>query len=276
MDNVRFSHLQAMLVDAPKALSAHRGEAAKRHHPLRAGTLRLASLALLASAPVAAQAVTYSAAAGYYHTVGGSAPGTYATSEAGGSASATVGPANGGTIQVSASSLGAPDNYNGMVANGLIGYDIQVLGLSDISVPVRVQAYGYAIGSGSGYQANTSFQITGQDFATVGGHAETSSADPSVSFAFDQIVSFASNTDYHVQLFASASAVFRNGGGTALAFVDPVFTIDPAFARDFRIVGVPGEASAVPEPAAWALMVVGFGLTGGAMRRSGRRIACSG
>jgi hypothetical protein len=222
----------------------------------------------LATLPVAAaQAVTYSAAAGYYHTVGGTTPGTYATSEAGGSASASVNPTNGGTIEVSATSLGAPDNYNGMVADGLIGYDIQVFGLSDISVPVRVQAYGYAQGSGFGYQGNTSFQISGQNFATVGGHAETSAESPFVSFSFDQTILFTSNTDYHVQLFANASAVFRNGGGAAVAFVDPVFTVDAAYADRFSIAGVPGQASAVPEPGVWALMVVGFGMVGAALRR---------
>jgi hypothetical protein len=231
---------------------------------------RLPAFVLLAWLPVAAQSATYSAAAGYYHTVGGSAPGTYATSEAGGSASATVGPANGGTINVFATSLGAPDNYNGMVADGWISYDVQFVGMSNISVPVRVQAHGYAQGSGNGYQADTSFSITGQNFSTVGASAETSSSDPFVSFVFDQMVSFSSNTSYHVQLFASASAVFRNGGGTASAFVDPVFTIDPAYANNFTIVGVPGQTGAVPEPAAWAMMVGGFGLVGSAMRRRQR------
>jgi hypothetical protein len=240
---------------------------------LRSSLLRILTAALSTLLPfAAAQAVTYSAAAGYYHTVGGSVPGTYTTSEAGGLASATVSPATGGTINVSATSLGAPDNYNGMTAYGLIRYDIQLFGLPDISVPVRVQAYGYAQGAGFGYQGNTSFQMTGQSLGTVGGHAETSIENPFASFSFDQTIILDSNTDYNVQLFANVSAVFRNGGGTALAFVDPVFTVDPSYADRFSIVGAPGQAGAVPEPAAWALMALGFGLAGAVMRRPKRRL----
>ena len=34
---------------------------------------------------------------------------------------------------------------------------------------------------------------------------------------------------------------------------------------------VPAATSAVPEPAAWAMMLVGFGFVGGAMRSAKRR-----
>jgi hypothetical protein len=33
-----------------------------------------------------------------------------------------------------------------------------------------------------------------------------------------------------------------------------------------RLTGSPGDLSAVPEPGAWALMILGFGLAGGALR----------
>ena len=58
--------------------------------------------------------------------------------------------------------------------------------------------------------------------------------------------------------------------GSAAGFIDPVITIDPAFANanQYRIVfgqgaGNPGT---VPEPAAWVLMVAGFGVVGGSIR----------
>ena len=56
--------------------------------------------------------------------------------------------------------------------------------------------------------------------------------------------------------------------GRGFALVDPVFTIDPAFADRYRLVGVPGEvAAAVPEPGVWALMVLGIGGAGAVLRR---------
>ena len=64
-------------------------------------------------------------------------------------------------------------------------------------------------------------------------------------------------------------------GGTAEAFIDPVFTIDPAFSAThpgYSLVfsqGVGnGFAGAVPDPASWLLMLGGFGIVGSALRRS--------
>ena len=39
-----------------------------------------------------------------------------------------------------------------------------------------------------------------------------------------------------------------------------------AFIDDFRL-GAPAATGAVPEPATWAMMLVGFGAVGGALRR---------
>jgi hypothetical protein len=59
-------------------------------------------------------------------------------------------------------------------------------------------------------------------------------------------------------------------GGTAS--VDPLIYIDPGFAgaSDYSIELSPGVANAlpgVPEPAAWTMMLTGFGLLGLAARR---------
>jgi hypothetical protein len=69
-----------------------------------------------------------------------------------------------------------------------------------------------------------------------------------------------SGRDYLVRLQASAVAL---ADGTAFASVDPSFIIDPAYASQFTLVGVPGA----PEPASWALLIGGFGLLGGVLRR---------
>jgi hypothetical protein len=61
--------------------------------------------------------------------------------------------------------------------------------------------------------------------------------------------------------------------GSANAMLDPVFTIDPAFASLYCVVGVPqdivagGNNGAVPEPSTWAMLIVGFGMAGTMIRR---------
>ncbi len=65
------------------------------------------------------------------------------------------------------------------------------------------------------------------------------------------------------------------GSGTADATIDPVFTIDPTFAANnpgYSLVisqnaGNSPAAGGVPEPAAWALMLVGFGGVGALLRQ---------
>ncbi len=67
-------------------------------------------------------------------------------------------------------------------------------------------------------------------------------------------------------------------GGTATAFLDPTITLNLPFNTPLyqlnvgSAITVPsGPTGSVPEPAAWALMVVGFGVVGGASRRQRTR-----
>lgn len=67
---------------------------------------------------------------------------------------------------------------------------------------------------------------------------------------------------------------------TGVARVDIVGTFSSTFANSARIFGIDNltftpaaTAGAVPEPATWAMMIVGFGLVGGAMRRRQAKIA---
>jgi hypothetical protein len=54
--------------------------------------------------------------------------------------------------------------------------------------------------------------------------------------------------------------------------IDNVFVYDEALSADriaeIRSTGFPSATAAVPEPATWAMMVFGFGVVGGALRRS--------
>jgi hypothetical protein len=88
----------------------------------------------------------------------------------------------------------------------------------------------------------------------------------------------ASGTTGQVKLNAHSGMVIDiSGSGTAEASVDPVFTIDPTFAAShpgYSLVFSQGvgnsPADGVPESAAWALMVAGFGGVGSMLRRRRR------
>lgn len=70
-------------------------------------------------------------------------------------------------------------------------------------------------------------------------------------------------------------------GGTAYAFADPYFSIDPTFLAQHpgltlqfsQFIGNDPAPSGVPEPAIWATMIAGFALVGGTMRRRRLEIA---
>ena len=133
----------------------------------------------------------------------------------------------------------------------------------------------------------TPYPISGAYISVEGGYFGSTSGGSFCrncdggSSALDQTIWFWSNSDIIVTLDASALLKYTSEGNSPLATfgsisaeVDPTFTIDdPAFSG-FSIVGVPTgspppTAGAVPEPASWAMMLGGFGLIGGAMRRGG-------
>ena len=67
----------------------------------------------------------------------------------------------------------------------------------------------------------------------------------------------------------SSVLLFGSRGGVASAYLDPTVTLTNAFGNGYSLsLGVAnGVAAAVPEPAAWSLMLVGFGSIGAALRR---------
>ncbi len=106
----------------------------------------------------------------------------------------------------------------------------------------------------------------------------TKNPDGSGSVINNLTMMFRANTDINVLLTAGVLMDYApyydtkssNQYGSITARADPRFVIsDPKFA-DYKIVGVPGGTiapGAVPEPATWLMLILGFGLTGAALRR---------
>jgi hypothetical protein len=85
-----------------------------------------------------------------------------------------------------------------------------------------------------------------------------------------QVVSSATNFGGSPDTFA----IGRNPSFSEFFYgsIDNVFVYDEALSADriaeIRSTGFPSATAAVPEPATWAMMVFGFGVVGGALRRS--------
>jgi hypothetical protein len=63
------------------------------------------------------------------------------------------------------------------------------------------------------------------------------------------------------------------GGEASPGFVDYIRVYDTALTAGEVAGLLPPGAGAVPEPASWALMIAGFGLVGGAMRRRATKVS---
>lgn len=151
------------------------------------------------------------------------------------------------------------------------------------SVGTQVPAHtlsGFVNGDGSAVSFNSSdlISITGAGLATVQGPMSDLSvtfakAWDDVTFAFTGesggLFSLSVNgTDFG---FCSICVLDGKGeqkftlSGSGITDLDFSFNPDIQDAKQFRVDNL--STSAVPEPASWALMLIGFGAIGGAMRR---------
>ncbi|MCY7316972.1 MAG: PEP-CTERM sorting domain-containing protein [Rubrivivax sp.] len=157
-------------------------------------------------------------------------------------------------------------------ASATVDYTMRLVGPSSSKVPVHVLASGYADGT-KYYNASAGITMTQgtRVVAALGVGSPRSTpitATGRFHFTLDQGLMLGPNVDYRVYLVATASSGSRGAGlaSFAEAFIDPVFTIAPAFASIYTLTGVP----AVPEPAAWVLMLAGATMIGGFTRRQRR------
>lgn len=149
----------------------------------------------------------------------------------------------------------------------------------DVSIPVFFNAAASgAVPEGAGYASmELGFYHDGE---TLYRYTQLQGApNQPTGFELHEFVNLQPGHTYSIYMQANASA-FENRLGpdgsvaSASASVDPTFTILGDLAQLYHFTGLPdsaiGHASAVPEPASWAMMVGGFGLVGSAMRRRQR------
>ena len=116
------------------------------------------------------------------------------------------------------------------------------------------------------------------DIACGGSGVDACAPGEGPTIALNQSFSLVANQDYvvYMSIAADADATYVYGVPSSLAsasaYLDPHITIDPGYAAAYSLSVTPGvgNASPAPEPAAWAMLLIGFGLVGGALRRRGR------
>lgn len=218
-------------------------------------------------------------AATYTQTAGGpinrievikSTPGTYTVVDGAATATSTATAAAGGSAFASVTSTAA---YNIGSATTSIGYFVTLVGPAGPPVSVGVVANGYATGTAAAndyYSADIFFSFNNAG-DTLYANANAKAGGGSKALALNATVFLSPNVDYFLGLGANAGCGI-SVSCSAEAFIDPTFTIDPAFSSQYSLSGVPSVSAAVPESATWAMLLVGLGAIGSAARVGRRRL----
>lgn len=218
-----------------------------------------------------AQAVEYRGTLDFYSSSGRllddisgvtSIPTTYVGSAGGASAISTTSSAGGGSV------FGSADGGSAVATSyGLLRATLRVVGPVGGPVGFNVTANGYVDGFGV-YDGRAAFLLYRPGSGGVlSRDISTYSALGRQSFSINEMVFLETNVDYVLDLFIQANARASSIATHAEAFVDPTFTIDPLFASSYTLTGLPVESMAVPEPATWGMMILGFGALGTVIRR---------
>ena len=191
-------------------------------------------------------------------------------------AAASLSPAG---VSISVQAAISPDgeaDYNQAYGASTVDYEIEVIGPENIQLQVGIQADLSVSGGGgdainvAGGTADGVFKVQGLGPAfleqwTVCTQTELCNSPSHLSI--NTTATFFTNQLYEVIEQVSANADDGDwAGGTA----DPYFFLT-GDAQGYSIITSDGvgnvPAGGVPEPAAWALMLLGFGAAGGAIRR---------
>jgi len=163
-------------------------------------------------------------------------------------------------------------------------YYMYVAGPTNTSVSVDIAAQGWVVGTGT-----ATLNMTPADnpfFQVIPTQSETNTIR---SWIYKDVLQLRTDTIYRISMQIgadAASGAYGGGSGTSAifksqdssAFLDPEFTIDPAYSSQYSLIfsdGIgDGFSPAVPEPSTWAMMMIGFaGLGYISSRRRARRIA---
>lgn len=132
-------------------------------------------------------------------------------------------------------------------------------------------AYNDANGAGAGvYDLNTWYTSdpNARFWRFVAGQGATLDPNNPGSYVFNTIAGWGASSFYTDSAFVSGVSVGNGSGSTAsfVGYADNVSASGSFGARSFNFAA----AAAVPEPGTWAMMLVGFGGIGAAMRRQRR------
>ena len=182
-------------------------------------------------------------------------------------------------VAATAQSLGFPTEDNLASDTSQVTYFIKIVSTSD--APVLVQEAGLISstpdianlgGGGPGVGSSLAYATISSAVAgsVNGGDAFTVSASNGQAFNYDDTLTLLPDVTYEVVEYATATAQCQGvsspdtqcPAANESAFVDPTFT-----APDGDTVTESANLNPVPEPAGWALMLAGLGLTGAALRR---------
>lgn len=180
----------------------------------------------------------------------------------------------GGTVSVLAEipyQGGVPARITELDAQAWLDYRFVIDGPdSNAKVPVFLNSVATSEGT---VPAQLQLIFKSDDDAGFAGYTTNPDAG---AFTVDSLFYLQPGKTYELNLRAEAYVLSYYLGddevASASATIDPTFTIQGDFAKDYHFVGLPDSAigradAAVPEPASWTMMVGGFGMLGGTLRR---------